>query len=134
MIPQYTAASMVSHNKQLCTPSSVDSIESSQGQEDHVSMGANAATKAYRVMQNLERILAIELYNAAQALEFRRPDRTSPFLEEFLRQYREVVPFVENDKVMYDDMEASVHFLREVRMEMPEDLLMIRDYSPEDME
>jgi histidine ammonia-lyase len=134
MIPQYTAASMVSHNKQLCTPSSVDSIESSQGQEDHVSMGANAATKAYRVMQNLERILAIELYNAAQALEFRRPARTSPFLEEFLKQYREVVPFVENDKVMYNDMEASVNFLKEVQMEMPEDLLMIRDYSPEDME
>jgi histidine ammonia-lyase len=134
MIPQYTAASMVSHNKQLCTPSSVDSIESSQGQEDHVSMGANAATKAYRVMQNLERILAIELYNAAQALEFRRPARTSTFLEEFLKQYREVVPFVENDKVMYNDMEASVNFLKEVQMEMPEDLLMIRDYSPEDME
>jgi len=134
MIPQYTAASMVSHNKQLCTPSSVDSIESSQGQEDHVSMGANAATKAYRVMQNLERILAIELYNAAQALEFRRPAKTSPFLEEFVGRYREVVHFVENDKVMYDDMEASVSFLREVKMEMPEDLLMIRDYSPEDME
>jgi histidine ammonia-lyase len=134
MIPQYTAASMVSHNKQLCTPSSVDSIESSQGQEDHVSMGANAATKAYRVMLNLERILAIELYNAAQALEFRRPERTSPFLEGFLKAYREKVPFVEDDKVMYDDMEASVNFLREVKTDMPEDLLMIRDYSPEDME
>ena len=134
MIPQYTAASMVSHNKQLCTPSSVDSIESSQGQEDHVSMGANAATKAHRVMLNLERILAIELYNAAQALEFRRPEKTSPFLEDFMKKYRERVPFVEDDKVMYDDMEASVQFLREVKTDMPEDLLMIRDYSPEDME
>jgi histidine ammonia-lyase len=134
MIPQYTAASMVSHNKQLCTPSSVDSIESSQGQEDHVSMGANAATKAYRVMLNLERILAIELYNAAQALEFRRPARTSPFLEEFLSKYREVVPFVNDDKVMYGDIEASVGFLRDVKADLPEDLMVIRDYSPEDMQ
>ncbi len=133
MIPQYTAASMVSHNKQLCTPSSVDSIESSQGQEDHVSMGANAATKAYRVMTNLERILAIELYNAAQALEFRRPAHTSPYLEKFLEAYREKVSFVKDDKVMYPDIEASVKFLQEVELDLPEDLLMYRDYSPEDM-
>ncbi len=133
MIPQYTAASMVSHNKQLCTPSSVDSIESSQGQEDHVSMGANAATKAYRVMLNLERILAIELYNAAQALEFRRPARTSVYLEKFLTDYREYVSFVEDDKVMYRDIEASVRFLQEVKLDLPEDLLVMRDYSPEDM-
>ncbi len=133
MIPQYTAASMVSHNKQLCSPASVDSIESSQGQEDHVSMGANAATKAYQVMLNLERILAIELYNAAQALEFRRPQRSSPFLEGFLKQYREKVSFVEDDKVMYGDIDLSVQFLREVELDLPEDLLLIRDYSPEDM-
>ena len=134
MIPQYTAASMVSHNKQLCTPSSVDSIESSQGQEDHVSMGANAATKAYRVMLNLERILAIELYNAAQALEFRRPARTSSYLENFLTEYRKYVSFVDYDKVMYRDMDASVQFLQDVVMDLPEDLIMIRDYSPEDMQ
>ena len=133
MIPQYTAASMVSHNKQLCTPSSVDSIESSQGQEDHVSMGANAATKAYRVMVNLERILAIELYNAAQALEFRRPARSSPFLEAFMENYRQYVSFVTDDKVMYHDMEASVKFLREVKLELPEELLYIREYSPENL-
>jgi histidine ammonia-lyase len=133
MIPQYTAASMVSHNKQLCTPSSVDSIESSQGQEDHVSMGANAATKAYQVMLNLERILAIELYNAAQAMEFRRPARTSPFMEEFLDEYRKRVSFVDDDKVMYHDMELTVKFLREVRLDLPGDLLFMRDYSPEDM-
>ncbi len=133
MIPQYTAASMVSHNKQLCSPSSVDSIESSQGQEDHVSMGANAATSAYRVMENLERILAIELYNAAQALDFRRPARTSPFLEEFVRAYRERVPFVKDDKVMYRDMEESVRFIQEVSLDLPDDLLVIRDYSPADM-
>ena len=131
MIPQYTAASMVSHNKQLCTPSSVDSIESSQGQEDHVSMGANAATKAYHVMLNLERILAIELYNAAQAMEFRRPARTSPYLENFLEGYRARVPFVKDDKVMYQDMDASVRYLRDVVLELPEELLTFRDYAPE---
>ncbi len=133
MIPQYTAASMVSHNKQLCTPASVDSIESSQGQEDHVSMGANAATSAYKVMENLERILAIELYNAAQALDFRRPARTSPFLEQILKEYRLRVPFVEDDKVMYRDMEESVRFLREVAFDLPDDLVVMRDYSPADM-
>jgi len=133
MIPQYTAASMVSHNKQLCTPASVDSIESSQGQEDHVSMGANAATKAYQVMLNLERILAIELYNSAQALEFRRPARSSPYLEKILQEYRERVDFVEDDKVMYHDIDLSVKFLREVELDLPEDLLVMRDYSPEDM-
>ena len=133
MIPQYTAASMVSHNKQLCTPSSVDSIESSQGQEDHVSMGANAATKAYRVMINLERILAIELYNAAQAMEFRRPARSSSYMEQFLADYRKYVAFVDDDKVMYHDIEASVKFLQKVELDLPEDLLMIRDYSPADM-
>jgi len=130
MIPQYTAASMVSHNKQLCTPSSVDSIESSQGQEDHVSMGANAATSAWKVMLNLERILAIELYNAAQAMEFRRPARTSPYLEKFLAAYREYVSFVKDDKVMYHDLEASVQYLRDVQLELPEELLKFRDYSP----
>jgi histidine ammonia-lyase len=111
----------------------VDSIESSQGQEDHVSMGANAATKAYQVMLNLERILAIELYNAAQALEFRRPARTSPYLESFLEEYRESVHFVEDDKVMYRDIDLSVKFLRKVKLDLPEDLLVIRDYSPDDM-
>ena len=130
MIPQYTAASMVSHNKQLCTPSSVDSIESSQGQEDHVSMGANSATSAWKVMENLERILAIELYNAAQALEFRRPARTSPYLENFIKGYRERVSFVEDDKVMYSDIEASVLYLREVELNLPEELLEFKDYSP----
>lgn len=133
MIPQYTAASMVSRNKQLCTPSSVDSIESSHGQEDHVSMGANAATKAYQVMLNLERILAIELYNAAQAMEFRRPARTSPFMESFMGAYRKKVSFVKDDKVMYHDIDLSVQFLQEVELDLPEDVIMMRDYSPEDM-
>jgi histidine ammonia-lyase len=119
MIPQYTAASMVSHNKQLCTPSSVDSIESSQGQEDHVSMGANAATKAFKVMENLERILAIELYNAAQAMEFRKPAKSSAFLEAFMAEYRKKVDFLDDDEVMYSDINLSVDFLREVNLTIP---------------
>jgi histidine ammonia-lyase len=117
MIPQYTAASMVSHNKQLCSPSSVDSIESSQGQEDHVSMGANAAVKAHKVMENLERILAIELYSAAQALDFRRPAKTSPILERFLAKYREKVAFINDDKVMYEDINETVTFIRNIPLE-----------------
>jgi histidine ammonia-lyase len=120
MIPQYTAAALVSHNKQLSTPASVDSIESCQGQEDHVSMGANAAIKAYQVLLNLERILAIELFNAAQAMEFRRPAKTSDYLGSFLEKYRHSVKFIENDKIMYPDMNRSVDFLREVDLELPE--------------
>ena len=112
MIPQYTAASIVSQSKGLCTPASVDSIPSSQGQEDHVSMGSNAATKLFRVVRNTERVLAIELFNAAQALEFRRPARTSPTLERLLADYRERVPYIDNDEVMYPHIEASVRFLR----------------------
>jgi histidine ammonia-lyase len=121
MIPQYTAASIVNQNKQLCTPASVDTIESSQGQEDHVSMGANAATKAYRVLENLERILAIELFNAAQALEFRRPAKTSPYLEKFVDQYRKKVSFIQNDKIMYEDMKTTVTFLRETQFDLPDE-------------
>lgn len=123
MIPQYTAASIVNQNKQLCTPASVDSIESSQGQEDHVSMGANAATKAYKVVNNLERILAIELFNAAQALDFRKPKKSSSFIEEFVAKYRTYVPFIEEDKVMFDDMNKTIQFLREVEYELPDALV-----------
>lgn len=121
MIPQYTAASIVSRNKQLSTPASVDTIESSQGQEDHVSMGANAATKAYQVALNLERILAIELFNAAQALEFQRPAKSSPFIEEFVAGYRKKVKFIDEDKTMYDDIARSVEYLQEVKLNLPED-------------
>jgi histidine ammonia-lyase len=111
MIPQYAAASIVSQNKQLCTPASVDSIPSSNEQEDHVSMGANAATKALNVVLNTEKILAIELYNAAQALEFRRPLKTSPFLEGFLKEYRKEVKFVEYDVLMYKGINKTIEFL-----------------------
>lgn len=112
MITQYTAASVVSLNKSLCTPSSVDSIPSSQGQEDHVSMGANAAIKLYKVVLNVERVLAIELFNAAQALEFRRPLKSSPIVEHIFEEYRKVVPFIVNDEVMYPHIQNSIDFLR----------------------
>ena len=112
MIPQYTAASIVSQNKQLCTPSSVDSIPSSNEQEDHVSMGANGATKLLRVAENLEKIIAIELFTAIQALEFRRPLRSSQLLESVVKSFREAVPFINNDKVMYTEIEKAVNFIR----------------------
>lgn len=112
MIPQYTAASIVSQSKQLCTPASVDSIESSQGQEDHVSMGANAATKLYKVIENTFRVLGIELFNAAQSLYFRRPLKTSAQLEHLYAEYRKHVPFVENDTVMYPLIAKSVEFVK----------------------
>jgi histidine ammonia-lyase len=111
MIPQYAAASIVSQNKQLSTPASVDSIPSSNEQEDHVSMGANAATKGLKVVLNAEKILAVELYNAAQAMDFRRPVKTSPFLEKFLNEYRKTVAFVSHDVLMYEGMNKSVEFL-----------------------
>ena len=111
MIPQYTAASIASQNKQLATPASVDSIVSSNGQEDHVSMGANAATKCLRIMENLERILAIELMNASQAIEFRRPLQSSSFIEMFLKSYRAEVPLVKEDRILHYDIENSVVFL-----------------------
>lgn len=111
MIPQYTAASIVSQNKQLATPASIDSIVSSNGQEDHVSMGANAATKTLKIVENLERILAIELFNAAQALEFRRPGKSSDFIENFVSDYRKVVPTVAEDRILHYDIQNSIQFL-----------------------
>lgn len=113
MIPQYTAASLVSQNKQLCTPASVDSIVSSNGQEDHVSMGANAATKLYKIVNNLYSILAIEMITAAQALEFRKPLKTSPILEEFVNTFRTKVPFIETDRLLHEDMVRAELFLKE---------------------
>lgn len=116
MIPQYAAASIVSQNKQYCTPSSVDSIPSSNEQEDHVSMGGNGATKALKVVLNTEKILAIELYNAAQAMDFRRPLKTSPFLENFKKEYRKKVDFVERDVLMYKRINKTVEFLNETKI------------------
>lgn len=111
MIPQYTSASIVSQNKVLCHPASVDTIDSSNGQEDHVSMGANAATKAFRVGQNVQRIMAIELMNAAQALELRGADKTSPTVKRIYDAFRQKVGFVHNDTYMHPLMEKSFDFL-----------------------
>ena len=113
MIPQYTAASIVSQSKTLCMPSSADSIPTSQGQEDHVSMGANAGTKLLKITENTERVLAIELFTAAQALDFRRPLKSSPFLEGIHQAYRRVVPFIKHDEVMYPHISATVEFMRQ---------------------
>ena len=112
MIPQYTAASIVSQSKGLCMPASADSIPSSQGQEDHVSMGANAATKLVRVVENTERVLAIELFNAAQALEFRRPLKSSWTIEKIFAKYRKVVPFIDDDTYMHPLIEKSIEFIK----------------------
>ena len=112
MITQYTAASCVSLNKSLAMPSSVDSIPSCQDQEDHVSMGANAAIKLYKVILNTERVLAIELFNAAQALDFRLPLKSSPKIMESHDEYRKMVPFILNDELMYPYIERSIQFLR----------------------
>lgn len=116
MIPQYTAASIVSANKQLATPASVDSIVSSNGQEDHVSMGANAAVQAYQIIENVERILAIELLNASQALFFRTKN-TSPFLKSFISSFRLEIPKVTEDRILHDDIEKSIKFIQNTTLE-----------------
>ncbi len=120
MIPQYTAASIVSQNKQLATPASIDSIVSSNGQEDHVSMGANGATKAKKIVDNIETILAIELLNASQALHFRLPTKTSHFLESFLQLYRSEVPFIENDTVLSSEIKKTISFLQSLTIDTEE--------------
>ncbi len=118
MIPQYCAASVVSQSKQLCTPASVDTIDSSQGQEDHVSFGSNAATKLYRVVNNTEKVLAIELLNAAQAFDFRKQMtglKSSEKIENFVKEYRKTVNFVQDDQVMYELIHKSIEFLRSLQ-------------------
>ncbi|WP_101689054.1 histidine ammonia-lyase [Dysgonomonas massiliensis] len=117
MIPQYASASMVSQNKMYCYAASSDSIVSSNGQEDHVSMGANAATKLHKIIDNLNHILAIELMNAAQGIEFRRPAKTSPILERFLKEYRKEVSFIKDDIVMYKEIHKTVAFLNRISID-----------------
>jgi histidine ammonia-lyase len=114
MIPQYTAAAIVSMNKQLATPASVDTITSSDGQEDHVSMGANAAVKTYKIVYNIEKVLAIEFMTAMQALDFRKPLKSSPLIEKIKADYRKIVPYYDKDRVIYDDIQVTVDFMRTV--------------------
>ena len=113
MIAQYTAAAIVSQSKQLCTPASVDSIVSSNGQEDHVSMGANAATKLRRVVMNVQRVLAIELLTATQAIDFRRPATSSPVLEKLYTAFRKEVSFMATDRLLHDDLIKAEQFLNQ---------------------
>ena len=114
MIAQYTAASIVSQNKQYCTPSSVDSIFSSNGQDDHVSMGANAATKLYKVLENVQRVLAIELITAVQAMELRRPLKSSETLEHLITAFRKEVSFMHTDRLLHDDLLKAEQFLNQL--------------------
>src|SRR5690554_5134300 len=116
MIPQYVAASVVSQNRIYCSPASIDSIVSSNGQEDHVSMGATSAMKLLKVMDNLDIILAIELMNAAQALEFRRPLKSSPIIEKVLKGYRKEVPFIDEDIVMYKEIRKTSSYLNRLQV------------------
>lgn len=111
MIPQYAAASMVSQNKMYAWPASCDSIVSSNGQEDLVSMGANSATKLHKIIDNLKYIAAIELMNAAQGIDFRRPAKSSPYIEKVMKELRKQVPFVEDDVVMEDYIQKTMDFL-----------------------
>ena len=122
MIPQYTAASIVSQNKQLCSPASIDSIVSSNGQEDHVSMGANAATKVVKVVENVSTILAIELFNASQALSYRGANKTSPVLQKLITDFRKEVPLVKEDVVMAPFIQKAKAFL---------ETYQLKDFSPE---
>ena len=117
MIPQYSAAALVSQNKQLATPASVDSIVSSNGQEDHVSMGANAGLKLYRVVENTESVLGILLLAAAQALDYRRPAQSSPVLEKMHADFRSRVAFRQSDALFKPDMDAAANFIKNYRIE-----------------
>ena len=118
MIPQYAAASMVSQNKMFAWPASCDSIVSSNGQEDLVSMGANAATKLHKIVDNLKYIAAVELMNAAQGIDFRRPLKSSPYIESVMAAYRDVVPFVDEDVVMADYISRTMQFLENFQIEI----------------
>jgi histidine ammonia-lyase len=116
MIVQYAAASVVSQNKQLCTPASVDTIDSSNGQEDHVSMGANAATKCFKVLENLEKVISLELFVSSQALEMKRPLKSSKFVEDLVSDFRKEVPFISEDVVMYPLMDKARKFVNQLRI------------------
>lgn len=112
MIPQYTTAALVTENKTLCFPASADSIPTSLGQEDYVSMGSISGRKFNQILGNLEKIFAIELMYAAQAMEFRRPNRFSPIIEENFRIIRSKVAKLEDDRVLKDDVTAMVELVK----------------------
>jgi len=113
MILQYTTAALASENKGLCFPSSADSIPTSLGQEDHVSMGSIGSRKALRVIENIEKILAIELLTAAQAFEFRKPLKSGIILDEIYKTVRTKVSFAEKDRVFADDIEKGIQMIKD---------------------
>ncbi len=113
MILQYTAAALASENKGLCFPASADSIPTSLGQEDHVSMGSIGGRKALRVIENVEKILAIELLTAAQAFEYRKPMKSGIFLDEIHKEIRKVVTFAKKDRVFADDIEKGIEMIKD---------------------
>ena len=108
MIPQYTTAALVTENKSLCFPPSADSIPTSLGQEDHVSMGSISGRQFNQILGNIDKILAIELMYAAQALEFRRPNTFSDIIEENFRIIREKVAKLEDDRILKDDINMMI--------------------------
>jgi histidine ammonia-lyase len=112
MIPQYTAAALVSENKIFAHPASVDSIPSSLGQEDHVSMGSISATKLLGIVKNTETVLAIELMCSAQALEFLRPLRAGDGVEAAFATVRRVIPFAKRDRLFHDDVQTAIALVR----------------------
>lgn len=112
MIPQYTTAALVTENKSLCFPPSADSIPTSLGQEDHVSMGSISGRKLNQILSNVEMILAIELMYAAQAMEFRRPNRFSTIIEENFKIIRQKVTKLEEDRILKDDINKMIWLVR----------------------
>jgi histidine ammonia-lyase len=106
MIPQYTTAALVTENKTLCFPASADSVPTSLGQEDHVSMGSISGRKLHKVLDNIEYIQAIELLYAAQAMDFRRPLKSTPVMEACHDYVRQHVPFIKDDRIFADDIKA----------------------------
>ena len=113
MILQYTSAALVSENKGMCFPSSADSIPTSLGQEDHVSMGSIGGRKALRVIDNLEKILAIEMLCAAQAFDFRKPLKSSEVLDDVHGLIREKIDFATEDRIFSTDIKKAVKLIRE---------------------
>ena len=116
MILQYTSASLVSSNKQYANPSSTDSITSSNGQEDHVSMGANGANQLRDIIDSLYDILAIELITASQAKEY-NSYKSSNIINEFIDDFRKLVPKITNDRVLSDDIKKTANYLRDYKIE-----------------
>lgn len=126
MIVQYTAASIVSQNKQLCTPACIDTIDSSNGQEDHVSMGANAATKAFRILENIKQLLAIELLVSTQALEYRKPSESSEYVKEIIRKTRTEIPFLTTDVEMYKIIQTASTIFNSIKINADDNGLILQ--------